>query len=268
MAFYGKNERWWRELLSGGNPVLPFRHFRRVFGVLPSNPRCKFCYGPFEGPGAVVMRLIGKRPSRLTPQLCNQCEAMARTLPGGAEIELSMLFADIRGSTTLAEQMGPMEYSQLINRFYVTATEVLVNTRSLVDRLVGDQVIGLYVPGFAGKNHAALAIQGARQLLQNTGHGDPDGPWAPVGIGLHTDVAFVGAVGSEGGATDITVLGDAPNTAARLSSAAAAGEILISEQTYQASGMKESGLEQRELTLKGKKEPVLVRVLPGGRALV
>lgn len=207
------------------------------------------------------MRLIGKRPSRLTPQLCNQCEAMARTLPGGAEIELSLLFADIRGSTPLAEKMGAMEYSRLINRFYVTATEVLVNTRSLIDRLVGDQVIGIYVPGFAGRDHAQLALKGARQLLVETGHSDPAGPWVPIGIGVHTDTAFVGAVGSEGGATDITVLGDAANTAARLSSSAASGQILISESAYQAAGMDGMELEKRQLTLKGKQEPVSVRLL-------
>lgn len=261
MAFYGKNERWWQELLSGGNPVLPFRHFRHLFELLPSNPRCKFCHGPFAGPGATLMRFIGKRPSGLTPQLCNQCEAMARTLPGGAEIELTMLFADVRGSTSLAEQMSPLAFSQLINRFYVSATEALVDTHSLIDRLVGDQVIGLYVPGFAGRKHAQLGIEGAKQLLLKTGHAEPDGPWAPVGIGVHTDVAFVGAVGTKGGATDITVLGDAPNTAARLSSAAAAGEILISDNTYQAAGLMDSNLEERNLTLKGKQDSVSVRLL-------
>ena len=261
MAFYGKNERWWRELLSGGNPALPFRHFRRFFGILPDNPRCKFCHGPYEGPGSVLMRLIGKRPSGLTPQLCNQCEAMARNLPGGAEIELTMMFADIRGSTTLAEEMAPMAYSQLINRFFVAATEVLVNTHSLVDRLVGDQVVGLYVPGFAGRRHAQLAVEGARELLLRTGHADADGPWVPVGIGVHTDVAFMGAVGTEGGATDITVLGDAPNTAARLSSSAAAGEILVSEAAFLAAGLDGTDMQRRELTLKGKQKPVSARLI-------
>jgi adenylate cyclase len=189
---------------------------------------------------------------------------MARTLPGGAEIELSMLFADVRGSTTLAEQMTPLAYSQLINRFYVSATEALVDTRSLVDRLVGDQVIGLYVPGFAGTDHAQLAVEGAKALMIKTGHADPDGPWAPIGIGIHTDIAFVGAVGTEGGATDITVLGDAPNTAARLSSSAAAGEILISESAYQAASLTELNLEKRELSLKGKQERVETRLLKVG----
>jgi adenylate cyclase len=171
------------------------------------------------------------------------------------------VFADMRDSTTLAEQMNPMAYSQLINRFFVTASEVLVETRSLVDRLVGDQVVGLYVPGFAGRHHAQLAVEGARELLLRTGHAGPDGPWAPVGIGLHTNLAFVGAVGTEGGATDITVLGDAPNTAARLSSSAAAGEILISEGTCLAARLDTQDLESRELDLKGKEKPVSVRVL-------
>lgn len=182
MAFYGKNERWWRELLSGGNPVMPFRHLRHLFGILPASPRCKFCYGAFDGRGSILMRLIGKRPSGLTPQLCNQCEAMARTIPGGAEIELTMLFADVRGSTSLAERMSPLEYSQLINRFYVIGTEVLVDTRALVDRLVGDQVVGLYVPGFAGRKHAQLAARAAKEFLRRTGHEEGNQRWVEVGI--------------------------------------------------------------------------------------
>ncbi len=73
-------------------------------------------------------------------------------------------------------------------------------------------------------------------------------------------MAFLGAVGSQGGATDITVLGDTPNVAARLSSAAAAGEILISLQSY-APDMNLDHLEQRQLDLKGKNQPVGVYVL-------
>src|SRR5678816_28693 len=91
------------------------------------------------------------------------------------------------------------------------------------------QVIGLYIPGFAGAEHRALAIQAAQDLLHATGHSPTTEPWIPVGIGIHTGVAFVGSVGNAGVATDITVLGDAANTAARFSSSAKAGEILLSE---------------------------------------
>ena len=171
-----------------------------------------------------------------------------------------MLFADIRGSTPLAEKMSPVEFGQLISHFFAVASEVITASQALLDRLVGDQVIGLYIPGFAGAEHRRLAIQAAQDLLRATGHGSSMEPWIPVGIGVHTGVAFVGSVGNAGIATDITVLGDAPNTAARLSSNAAAGEILISEDAY-VPDMNLEDLEKRQLTLKGKSNPVNVYVM-------
>jgi adenylate cyclase len=171
-----------------------------------------------------------------------------------------MLFADIRGSTALAERMSPSAYSHFISRFFATASNILIRSEALVDRLVGDQVIGLFVPGFAGPHHRRRAISAAQDLLQATGHSSPGGPWIPVGIGVHTGVAFLGSVGSSGSATDITVLGDAPNVAARLSSVAAVGEILISQEAF-VTGMALDHLEQRQLELKGKSHPVRVYVL-------
>jgi class 3 adenylate cyclase len=81
-----------------------------------------------------------------------------------------------------------------------------------------------------------------------------------LGIGIHTGVAFVGSVGSQGTATDITVLGDPANVAARLSSTAATGEILISREEA-ALVFDTQHLEIRELELKGKSQPVSVYVL-------
>jgi adenylate cyclase len=248
-------EEWWRRLLTGDDPPLPIRQFRHVWGLLPGGQRCKFCNAPYQGFGGSLMRVIGKGPSRLTPQLCRQCHDYAGRYLGGAEIELTMLFADVRGSTTLAEQLSPAEFSRLISRFFATAGDVFVRTSALVERLIGDQVIGLYVPGLAGADHRGAAIDAARQLLRAVGYGTAEGPWLPVGVGIHTGVSFLGAVGSDGLATDITVLGDPPNTASRLSSAAAGGEILISEAAFVA-GLGLEGLERRQLTLKGKSEPI------------
>jgi adenylate cyclase len=148
----------------------------------------------------------------------------------------------------------------LISRFFGAASQVLLPAGALLDRLAGDQVIGLFVPGFAGAEHRRVAIQSAQELLRATGHGAPEGPWIPVGAGVHTGVAFLGAVGSDGHATDITVLGDPPNVAARLSSAAGAGEILVSQAAY-APGLGLEALEKRTLTLKGKSAPVEVYVM-------
>lgn len=253
-------EEWWRGVLTGVDPALPARQLRNIFRLIPNGPRCKFCNGPFHGIGGALFRLIGKGPSKLTPQLCGQCYGLTDRHVGGTEIELSLLFGDVRGSTPLAESMSPMAYSKLVSRFYGVANDVFVRSEALLNRLIGDQVIGLYVPGFAGPNHRGKAIGAAQELLRRTGHTDSNGPWLPIGVGVHTGVAFLGSVGSNDHTTDIAVLGDAPNTAARLSSSAATGEILISEEAY-VPHMNLEGLEKRQLTLKGKSQPVNVYVM-------
>jgi len=254
-------ENVWREYLTTGDIEQERRH-RQVFKRLPGYPRCRCCYAPLEGWGSTVVRVVyGKRPSNLNPNLCNICEDFARKHQGGAEIELSLLFVDVRGSTTLAERMSPKEFSHLINRLYTTATDILARTDALIDKIIGDQVAGMYVPGIAGEDHARRAVDAAQEIMRETGHGEPDGPWVQLGAGVHTGVAFVGSVGSEGSTNDITVLGDAANTAARLSAAAKQGEILISDAAYQAAQLARTDLEERHLDLKGKTRAISVRVL-------
>jgi adenylate cyclase len=179
----------------------------------------------------------------------------------GAEAELSMLFADVRGSTTLAETTTPSEFKALIQQFYGAASGVLIQHNAMVNRLMGDQVIGLFVPRFAGSNHARVAVSAAMGILRVTGHGVRESPWIPVGIGIHTGLAYVGAVGTKDGVNEIAVLGSAPNLAARLSSQAADGEILISEAAAVSAEFADEAAERRELELKGISPPVAVRVL-------
>lgn len=261
----------WRKYLTTGEPPdssqstwFNFQNLRRLFGLLPKDPRCRVCKAPFEGIGGGLVRLtMGRTRSKMNPNLCNVCEQYSNVHQGGAEIELSMLFADIRGSTTLAEGMNSTEFSQLINRFYQEVTHVLIHRNALIEKMIGDEVTGLFVPGFAGQEHARVAVEAALEILKATGHEDPSGPWVPLGIGVHTGVAFVGAVGSSDGLTDISVLGDAANTAARIGSQAAIGEVIISEQSYRAAFGDDAGdgVESRRLQLKGRSEAVDVRVL-------
>jgi adenylate cyclase len=235
---------------------------RRFFRYLPKNPRCKNCYAPFEGIGSIVMRVIyHKQRSSHNPQLCNVCERFASQLPGGAEVELSMLFADIRGSTTLAEKMGAMSFSQLINRFYNISVDTLSRSGAIIDRLAGDQMIGYFVQGMIGSEHPRIAVETALDLLTATGYARNRDPWIPIGIGVHTGMAFFGAVGKSEGIIDITALGDAVNTTARLASLAESGEVLISEYAFKAAKLEPDDLERRSLNLKGRSQPIDVRVL-------
>lgn len=251
----------WRAFLMGDDSTL--HRYQRTFRLIPASPRCKVCYAPFRGPGGLAMRVVGRSPAKMNPNICGVCENFARKYPGGAEIPLSLLFADIRGSTALAESLGTTRFSALIARFYDAVTDELLRENALIDRLVGDEVVALFVPVLAGDKHAEAAVQAAEGILKATGHEQSTGPWVPVGIGIHTGNAFVGAVGSAG-VSDITALGDDVNLTARLASLASAGEILITEAARSAAGLATDGLEPRRLDLKGRTAPVDVWLMRVG----
>ncbi len=202
----------------------------------------------------MVRLVLKRRPSAKNPNYCDVCETFVRTHPGGAEVEISMLFADVRGSTALAEQMRPAEFSKLMNRFFDRASRVVIDSDGVVDKLAGDEVVALYAPA-VGPDHARKAVEAAGDLLRATAD------LVPVGAGVHTGVAYVGSVGSDSTVADFTALGDPVNVTARLASLAGAGEALISEAAYTASASDLGDLERRELSLKGKEAPFAVRVL-------
>ena len=231
---------------------------RRTSGLLPGTPRCFECNLPLSGLASWLTRT---HPSSFSPRLCSKCEQTMRKEEAGAEAELTLLFADVRGSTILAETTTTDEFKRLIQQFYRASTEVLVHHNAMVNRLMGDQVIGLFVSRFAGSRHAKVAVAAALDILRATGHADREGPWVPVGIGVHTGLAYVGAVGTREGVNEIAVLGSAPNLAARLSSQAADGEVIISEPAAVAAELNTEDGESRHLDLKGIAHPVAVRVL-------
>jgi adenylate cyclase len=248
---------WWFWFTT--NAFFVDKRLRSLFRLLPRDPRCKFCNAPFKGAGGVIMRTIfGKRQSDLNPRFCNLCEQASREFPGGAEVEMSMLFADIRGSTALSEQMSPIEFSRLINRFYTSATNLIVAEDGLVEKLAGDAVAAFWGAGFAGPNYVQRTLAVAQKLAKVM-----EQQKIPVGIGVHSGVAFFGAMGMPDGLTNITAIGDEVNTAARLASQAATGEIIVSEQALKAAGMDGSEFESRSLELKGISELVPVRVMHG-----
>ena len=257
------SEDAWREMLVNPDPIL---RIRRLVGRLPSPPRCKWCTRPFGGPGGVVMRAIGLGPWTKNAKYCTGCFRALRRSHGGAEVECSLLFADVRGSTPLAEQMRPREFSRLMGRFYDTATDVLVRHDAIVDKFVGDEIIGIFVPAMAGPQHARRAIDAAIEVLHRTGHAAQGKPWVPVGAGVNTGLAYVGAIG-EGPDTELTAMGDTVNTTARLASAAGAGEILVTHSAAENAGLASVAAERRSLTLKGKGEPIEVRVFGASMTL-
>jgi adenylate cyclase len=167
-----------------------------------------------------------------------------------------MLFADVRGSTALSEQMSPMDFSRVINRFYVDSTNAIVAGDGLVEKLAGDAVAAFWGAGFAGPNYVKRTIDVAENISKIMARQQ-----IPVGIGIHAGVAYFGSMGAADGLIDIAAIGDEVNLAARLASKAAAGEIIVSVKALEKAGMDNSELETRSLELKGISEPVLVRVI-------
>jgi adenylate cyclase len=248
---------WW--FWFSTNAFAVDKRLRHILRVLPHDPRCKFCNAPFQGVGAMIVRvLFGKQRSALNPRYCNLCEIASREFPGGAEVEMSMLFIDIRGSTALSEKMSPTEFSQVINRFYAAATKVIVEEDGLVEKLAGDEVAAFWGAGFAGPDYIKRTIDVAQKLVRVM-----EQQQIPVGIGVHAGTAYFGAMGTTEGLTDISAKGEEVNTSARLASKAAIGEIIVSEQALKKTDIDSSQLEARSLELKGISGLVPVRVMHG-----
>lgn len=243
------DEAFWRRFLEQGGDSWQGLG-RRVLKRIPADPRCRMCASPFAGPGAPIMRLIGKRPSGANPNWCTTCFDFMAKHRGGAEIDAAMLFADIRGSTSLAERMSSGEFNTLLNRYFATATSVVFRHDGFIDKFVGDELVALFFPLLTGDRFVARAVAAAQDLLRETGHGTKEGPWVPVGAGVHAGRAWFGVVG-DASHVELTAVGDPVNVAARLASLAEAGEVLVSADAASASDLP-PGLERRTVTLKGK----------------
>lgn len=169
----------WRDMLLGVHPDL--LRMRRMFRHVPSDPRCKLCLSPHGGIGGPVLRLFGYGRYPRNPQLCNNCFKAASQHPGGAEIEISALFADIRGSVGLGETMSPAAYSAAVGEYVRTASRAIRQRGGIVEKLLGDGVMALFIPGFTGGDHAGSAVEAARKILREVS--------LPVGVGVHTGPA-------------------------------------------------------------------------------
>jgi adenylate cyclase len=237
---------------------------RRVFSHVPSGPNCKICAAPFAGAGGAVLRHLGFARYAGNPLLCNFCiKSLQKQGVQGAEIPVSLLFADIRGSTGIGERLSATEFRAFLDRFYRLASDAVITNGGIVDKFVGDEVIGLFFAGVSGERHTAAAVAAGQQLIAKARRVDatPSGP-IPIGAAVHTGEAFVGSTATGDVVSDFTALGDVVNTAARLASEAAAGEMLVSVDAAAAAGTDPSGLAQRTVEVRGRTQPVEVLVLP------
>jgi adenylate cyclase len=244
-----------QEILEGVHPA--FRRGRHFFRTIPGGERCKMCASPFGSVGGPLMKLFGKGRWPKNPHYCRQCFNQLVKERFGAEVSASLLFADVRGSTKLAEGLRPAEFRVRMNRFFAVASEAVIEHDGIVDKFVGDEIVAVFIPALNGAQHAANAIAAARDVVRLA----RERADLPVGAGVNSGVPYVGAVG-DGLDVDFTAMGDPVNVAARLASAAGAGEVLVAAASAELGQLEGDGLERRSLDLKGKSEKVEVVVLP------
>jgi adenylate cyclase len=224
-----------------------------LFLAMPRSPRCAVCGAPFAGPGRWVAGPLGYRPSRKNPTVCSTCVELAP--PGGMTMPTGVLFADLRGFTARFDDGDPEEASKVLRHFYRCAEDVLF-PRAVIDKLIGDEVMALYLPAlkrdFGHEEVPALMLEHARDLLRAVGYGSGEQPFVEMGIGLDFGDAYVGNIGQRA-LYDFTAVGDVVNTASRLQAQAAGGEIVLSERV--ANGLPDQVGTRVELELKGKSQP-------------
>ena len=165
-------EQEWHDFLAGTHPHL---HHAKPFRLVPSSPRCRLCAAPFRAPGSTIFKRFGFTPWEKNPNLCKRCftglelhaslcPAMTESGVHGAEVDVSMVFADIRGSSKLARSLSTMEFTHLMNRFYGVARDVLIDHDAIIEKFVGDEVVGLFLPFLAGSEHARRALEAAIEI--------------------------------------------------------------------------------------------------------
>jgi adenylate cyclase len=216
---------------------------------------------------AVVDREASARALRsfVPSQLADRLAAGESTVQ--EELEVTVLFSDIRGFSTLAEQLSAREVAGLLARHLAAMAEVVMAYEGTIDKFAGDGVMAVFgapnpLPGHAESAlRCAVAMQARQGELNREGDGDI--PTLGIGIGINTGVVMAGAVGG-GGRLEYTVVGDAVNLAQRLQAQAEAGQVLASAATAAAApDIHTQSLGS--IHVKGRREAVEIHavVMPG-----
>lgn len=247
----GNTELWATIFGPGGHPALTQMH--RMYRWLPAAPRCRLCRVPFASVGGWIMGRRGKAPCKRNPYYCSACDAFIEGNPGGAEVEMSVLYVDIRNSVRAAFEAPTSDVARRVNAFLGIATDIITRHDGFIMAFYGDCVVAVWPPGFVGPDHAAKAVAAARALSRAFDAGSH----IPAGTGVHTGPVYICTVAAgEGTFRDVSIFGHSVNLTARLASAAQAGEALASAEAAQG----QPG-EARPLTLKGVDIPVMAVTL-------
>jgi len=221
---------------------------------------------PIRGPLAIPFRVLGITRSKMNPNICTICERSFRYVKKQRHISAtaSILFADIRGYTHMSERLDPVMLSDLVSVFHDQCAQAIWDHDGIVNKQMGDGLMAIFNFPIKSERHAAAAVAAARDIQRRcaerfTFADLPAGMALGIGIGVHTGQVEIGEFSTF--RSDFTAIGGTVNVTARLQAAAAAGEILVTEEVVAQVPDIAAGAATRQLDLKGIAQPVLVHVL-------
>ena len=191
----------------------------------------------------------------------------------GRDMEIVVLFADLRGFTTLSEQRLPYDVVFVLNRYFDCMAAAVRDGGGYLDKFIGDGVMalfGLENGPAAGARGAVLAARRMAERLEELNKAlahDLEQPLR-IGVGIHLGPAIVGQMGV-GQQRHLTAIGDTVNTASRLESMTkeAGVQLILSDAVAVAAGLALDGLEAREMAVRGRREPIRLRLVPDAASL-
>lgn len=232
---------------------------------------CKGCWQhmrlpiPLRGPISLPFRAFGIRPSRMNPNTCTICELMFTRVMRARQVtvDVSVLFVDLRGYTTLSQSLPADTVSSLLDAFYDECADAIWQYDGLLNKTVGDAIMAIFNFPISHEDHAARAVLSAqeiqrrwharRSLLVGQGVG-LKGNELGIGIGIDTGETSFGEFGRSH--RDLTAIGNVVNTASRAQSAADAGQILVTKAVTDRAAPQIAESECREYDLKGFDKPI------------
>jgi adenylate cyclase len=230
---------------------------------------CKGCWEnlkvpvPLRGIASMPFRAIGIRPSRMNPNTCTICETMFERVMKARQIEIdaTILFADLRGYTSLSQSQSSGAIASLLDAFYDICGEAIWEHDGIINKTMGDAVLAIFNFPMRREDHVSEAVGAARKIQElwrlrreQLSHAfGAEAAMIGVGIGLDTGMVNFGEFGHAH--HDLTAIGTVVNVASRAQSAAAADQILMTNAVREkaATALPESA--GREYQLKGISEP-------------
>ena len=228
---------------------------------------CKGCWQhmkmpiPLKGPLSIPFRIVGIRPSQMNPNLCTICKTNFTRVKRRKQIVVptTILFADVRGYTSLSETLGAEKMAELLHCFYDNCTSAIWERDGIVNKFIGNAALAIFNFPIVRDDHVKQAVLAAMDLLKACDEQkelmiDGDDVSMGVGIGIHTGEASIGELGSS--YKEFTAIGPVVNLASRIQGRAEPGEVLVTEEVYREVEDEYPGAEMRVCELKGVDESV------------